>query len=223
MSEALRKTNDSVVTDTYAQKTAMRLGVSIDAVRSEFKKASPSAPAYSDEEPESPADEPESAPIAKPSATEEWLVRLLLENDEWVEWIDAHLDLDWVTHPAARFVIASRLDGFRSQTWPGLATWVSTLEDPAMRNLVAGIIADSRPCPAPQEVLCGSPGKKGIVQRLRDEHLDHRAAEVRQQLARADLSPDEYMKDSALLLALREAKRQPLTPRNESGDSLSGA
>ena len=216
MSEDLHKTNSDVLLDTYAQKTAMRLGVSAEAVRSEFKKSPPPAPSYPEEENESLPVEPESKPITRPSANEEWLARLLLEHDEFVEWVDAHLELDWVTHPAVRFIIATRLDGFRNQTWPGLPTWMSLIEDPAMRNLIASILTDKRPCPAPEAVLQGSPGKTGLVQRLRDEFIDRQLAALQCRLTRSDLSPEENQKDATLMLALRQTKRQPLTPRADA-------
>lgn len=38
MAEGLRKTNNTVLLDTYSQKTALRLGVTADSVRAEFKK-----------------------------------------------------------------------------------------------------------------------------------------------------------------------------------------
>ncbi len=216
MSEDLHKTNSDVLLDTYAQKTAMRLGVSAEAVRSEFKKSPPPAPSYPEEENESLPVEPESKPITRPSANEEWLARLLLEHDEFVEWVDARLELDWVTHPAVRFIIATRLDGFRNQTWPGLPTWMSLIEDPAMRNLIASILTDKRPCPAPEAVLQGSPGKTGLVQRLRDEFIDRQLAALQCRLTRTDLSPEENQKDATLMLALRQTKRQPLTPRADA-------
>ena len=100
------------------------------------------------------------------------------------------MELDWVTHPAVRFIIATRLDGFRNQTWPGLPTWMSLIEDPAMRNLIASILTDKRPCPAPEAVLQGSPGKTGLVQRLRDEFIDRQLAALQCRLTRSDLSPE---------------------------------
>ena len=40
MAEAVHKTGNAVLVDKYAQKTALRLGVSPDAMRGEFKKDS---------------------------------------------------------------------------------------------------------------------------------------------------------------------------------------
>jgi DNA primase len=60
MAEAVHKTGNSVLIDTYAQKTALRLGVAPEAVRAEFKKV-PAARTESEEgeaEPESGQSEP---------------------------------------------------------------------------------------------------------------------------------------------------------------------
>src|SRR5207244_3870051 len=38
MREALQKTGSPVLLDTYAQKTALRLGVAVEAMRAEFRK-----------------------------------------------------------------------------------------------------------------------------------------------------------------------------------------
>ena len=40
MAEAVHKTGNGVLIDTYAQKTALRLGVSPEAVRAEIQKNS---------------------------------------------------------------------------------------------------------------------------------------------------------------------------------------
>ena len=38
MAEAVHKTANAVLIDTYAQRTAQRLGVDVQAVRAEFRK-----------------------------------------------------------------------------------------------------------------------------------------------------------------------------------------
>ena len=61
MAEAVHKTGNGVLIDTYAQKTALRLGVAAESVRAEFKK-SPTPPAAPRE------DEEESFESAEPVA-----------------------------------------------------------------------------------------------------------------------------------------------------------
>src|SRR2546423_747229 len=64
MSEALAKTGNNVLLDTYAQKTALRLGVSADSVRAEFRKTG-ARPAGRGQEEAGP-DESEPGPRSSP-------------------------------------------------------------------------------------------------------------------------------------------------------------
>jgi DNA primase len=79
MAEALHKTRSAVLLDTYAQKTAHRLGVSPDAVRAEFKKQGRATTAPAAGYPDEMTEEAEPAPVAAPpSGPESWLLRFLL-------------------------------------------------------------------------------------------------------------------------------------------------
>src|ERR1017187_7276624 len=84
MAEAVHKTGTSVLVDTYAQKTALRLGVAAESVRTEFKKnPAPVATTRGDEEESFESAEPvtETAP---PSPIELHLLKLLFLHDELV-------------------------------------------------------------------------------------------------------------------------------------------
>ena len=170
MSEAVHKTGSAVLLDTYAQKTALRLGVSSDSVRQEFKKASRSSPAAREDQPE-----PEADNIPRPSPQEAGLLRLLLENDTFVEWTGAHLDLEWLAHPVAREIVAARLRLEAAHSWPGVKEWLSETNNPAWQNLITELLVDTRPMPNPEEQLEGSPTRAGVVKNLRDKHIDRRA------------------------------------------------
>ena len=63
MAEAVHKTGNGVLIDKYAQKTALRLGVTPDAVRAEFRKLS-RAKAPAPEPAEPPVEESASAAAA---------------------------------------------------------------------------------------------------------------------------------------------------------------
>ena len=83
MAEAAYKTGNAVVIETYAQKTAQRLGVSEQAVRTEFKKVQKSSqmaakPAEAEDEPIKAAQEL--------TPDEFQFLKLLLETDDFVEW-----------------------------------------------------------------------------------------------------------------------------------------
>jgi hypothetical protein len=216
MAEALLKTRDQVVLDTYAQKTALHLNVAADAVRAEFgKTAHSTVPDYEVDEEEAPSDaamESEAEPLPPPAPEEQWLARALLETDDHVAWIQAHLQMEWLAHPAVRFIAASRLGGYADGTWPGLAVWLSTIDDASTRNLAAAFLAD-RKTPVPTEaILQGERGKTGLMQRLRDKHIDRQLAALQQQLARTDISGEQQREILEQKFKLQILKRQPLEP-----------
>src|SRR5262249_42734588 len=112
MAEAVYKTGNGVLIDKYAQKTALRLGVTPDAGRAEVKKLSHGKPGGQETEPDETV-----APIAPPTPQEQWLLKLALLQEGLVEWIGAHLDPTWVQHPVAREVLVRRLKAQADQSW----------------------------------------------------------------------------------------------------------
>ncbi len=108
MAEAVHKTGNTVLVDTYAQKTALRLGVSPEAVRAEFKKipAVQTAPVADEDESFESA---ESTEVSRPSNHESHLLKLLLLHENLVSWAALHLDTNWISHPVARQIVEQRL------------------------------------------------------------------------------------------------------------------
>jgi hypothetical protein len=209
MSEAVHKTGSAVLQDTYAQKTALRLGVPADAVRNEFKNVSRAPQPAGGVGPE-----PAAPDLPRPSRQESGFLRLLLENDALVEWVAAHLELDWIAHPAARDITAWRLRMEEDKSWPGLAAWLSQTDNAAWRDLITEITVDNRPLSNPEASLKGSPTRDGAVKILRDNYIDRQLAALNQRLESPELD------DAATLGLLREKsrlnqlKRQPLAPRD---------
>src|SRR6266481_156422 len=99
MAEAVHKTGNGVLIDKYAQKTALRLGVQPDAVRSEFRKM-PKA-RVSSPEPEESESEPQPETSPAPSALELVLLKVLIDTDEHVEWVNQYIDPQWISHSLA--------------------------------------------------------------------------------------------------------------------------
>lgn len=211
MSEAVHKTGSSVLVDTYAQKTAIRLSVAADAIRSDFKKAPAPEPYYEPEEDfsESMPVEEEEEPLPRPIPEEEWLLRILLETDEFLDWVAAHLDLEWINHVAVRHMVGARIEMYHAQTWPGLAAWLSQLENQAWKHLVTEILTDKRISPASEATL------KGAIQKLRDKFVKNQLSHLHQQLANPELSTDEQHAISAQCIQLMALKGQPLMPKGE--------
>jgi DNA primase len=209
MSEAAHKTGSAVLLDTYAQKTALRLGVSADAVRNEFRKVSRAPQAASQEPLDPPAtDNP------RPSRLESGFLRLLLENDALVEWIGAHLELDWIAHPAVRDIAAWRLRMEETRSWPGLAAWLSATDNPLWRNLITEILVDKRPLPDPETEIKGSPTRHGAVKNLRDKYIERQLAALRQRFESPELSDTETRELQEKQRRLNQLKQQPLAPKN---------
>ncbi len=208
MSEALHKTGNEVLRDTYAQKTALRLAVSADAMRHEFKKGA--APAESTES----SDSIESSdPAPRPTQHEWWLLRVLLENNDHLEWVAAHLDTAWLPSLDAREILSQRLQA--GQDWPGAAAWLSQPENARWQSLVTEILADNRPIPDAAALVRGLPARDGIVKILRDKDIERRLAELNRKLS----APDSPEADSGQLLAemqrLRQLKQQPLAEKSD--------
>ena len=204
MSAAVHKTGSAVLLDTYAQKTALRLGVSAESVRQEFKKA-PRAAAGDGEPPE-----PEAADVPRPSPQEAGLLRLLLENDSFVAWIAAHLDLEWLAHPVVRGIVTARLRLEETHAWPGLAAWLSEMDIPGWRSLITELLVDNRPLPNPEALLKGSPTRDGVVKNLRDTAIDRQLAALNQRLAAAALDDAATLDLLQKKAHLNQLKQQPL-------------
>src|SRR5271170_4086893 len=70
MAEAVHKSGSAVLIDTYAQKTALRLGVMPEAVRVEFNKAGRTVPIVGEQPEDESHLEPET--VERPSPQEFW-------------------------------------------------------------------------------------------------------------------------------------------------------
>lgn len=141
MAEAVNKAGSAVLLDTYAQKTGMRLSVSPESVRAEFKKASRNKP-MADESSESvPDDEVELTP---PTEREFWLLRFLLSDDEHMDWVSKHLDPQWIQHPAVRRSAEARIHAHQSHSWRGVPALIDELQDDAAASLITQAVADGK-------------------------------------------------------------------------------
>jgi DNA primase len=200
MAAAVFKTGNAVLADTYAQKTALRLGVSPESVRREFQKADRAkAPVSEPEEPaQAASDVPETPP---PPERESWLLRFLLAEGAPLDWTLRHLSLDWIQHALVRQVLAVRLAAHEHQTWPGLPAFLNDCDDEAVRRLVTANVA----APLPKGDLALQ--VKGAVRELRDTWIDRELAALTLRLGQA---PEDLMAIEKRKAELRALKRQPL-------------
>jgi DNA primase len=182
MGEAVLKTNSAVLIDTYAQKTAQRLGVKAESVLAEFLKARHSQP-VAPEENETPAAPPQTPP---PQA-EFWLLRFILSADEFVSLAAEHMDLNWVTHPGVRQILTARFTADKENTWRGIPALLEEREDPGLQNLIAQAVAED----FPKKNLDVQIAK--AIEELRNNYIDRELATLSQRLAQPNLSQEEIL------------------------------
>lgn len=205
MAEALQKTGSAVLLDTYAQKTALRLGVSPESLRTEFKKAGRSAKSSPQEDEERWESHPEAVePISPPSDREFWLVRLLLSHDEIMDWVAANLDVSWIAHPVVRRVVEARLRAHSEGTWRGVPGLMDALDDAAANGLITAAVADGD--------LSGDVSRNLMetIRMLRNVAVDRRMAELKLRLAQPGVLESEAVAILHEQSELRRLKQQPL-------------
>ena len=208
MAEAVGKTGSAVLVDKYAQKTALRLGVSPEAVRAEFKKnpASHVAPRESEEESFETA-EPE---MARPSAFEFHLLKLLFLHDDLVPWASLHLDLEWISHPQVRQVVAQRIAAQRDESWQSLGAFLDACDSPGIRNLVTEAVTQERTMPNLEQQLAD------VTLKLRNQFLDRKIAACLQRASQPEISDADKIQLLREQQQLREQKRAGLFAAGEA-------
>jgi len=204
MAEAVLKTGNAVLSDTYAQKAAQRLGVSTESVRKEFQKTSPAKTAHAETpEEEEPSVAPDQPP---PSERELWLLKFILLSDEQAEWIAAHLDLNWVQNSTVREIIAARLKAKADQSWNGIPALLSHFEDGAIRSLITQAVSAN----VSSENL--SHKIADTARLLRNDFIDRQLVTLTRRLAEPTLTQADLIEIEKEKARLRQEKRQPLSP-----------
>jgi DNA primase len=200
---AVLKTANAVVIDSVAQKTALRLAVTPDAVRAEFRKlgGAPRPAPRADDDEEAPPAETEAAP----SPQELWLLKLAFLTDDSLRWLATNLDLNWVPHPRVRQVLSLCLEALASETWQGVAALMAVCEDDALRRLITEAAADDRPIPNADQQL------RDLTQRLRDRHVDRQLAALIQRASLPETPEDERLELLRQQQELRNLKQRPLS------------
>ncbi|MEW6160944.1 MAG: DNA primase [Verrucomicrobiota bacterium] len=204
MAEAVHKTGNVVLADTYAQKTALRLGVSPDSARIEFKKAA-ARPQPASREQGDAMTEPESSAAERPSTQEFWLLKLLFLRDVNWDWITAHLDPAWIVHGATRNIVTLALrHSAQQEIAPG--PLLVELKESAEASLLTEALAENRPIPNPMQQL------QDLVLKLRNLAIDRQLMELLQRASHPDTSDTERLKLLQQQQILRTRKKSPLQP-----------
>jgi hypothetical protein len=203
MGEALRKTGSAVLLDTHAQKTAQRLGVAVEAVRAEFRKAPKTRPPV---EPSAAADsDSDDAPTAAPPSEREfWLMRYLLQAED-LGWLAGQLDVTWIQHPLVRQIIARRLAAQAEHRWHNVTGLLAECPDEPSQRLITQAMARDLAAVDLQQSIAST------VQLLRNDYLDQELDRLTQRLAQPDLPEADLIEIENQKAHVRQLKRQPIT------------
>ena len=188
MGESLRKTNDPVLYERYAQKTALQLGVSSAAILAAFQRSVRQAHAPKravESENKTPA-----SPRKPITSSEKFLLQVLAQNPELGEFARSHLRLEWIAHRELRAFLAACLEGDSSFHLS------HEVENEDIRSLVSSALVGAT------RVQFTLKQFSELLQRLRNEFIDKQIAELQQKLASA---PPEQ---AAELLGQQKQKRQ---------------
>ena len=221
MAEAVHKTSNGVLIDTYAQKTALRLGVSAESVRAEFKKnpAPHVAPRESEEESFESA-EPVTE-MARPSSIEFHLLKLLLLHDDLARWAALHLDVNWIAHPQVRQLVDMRLAAQEHETWHSVAEFLDSCESAEQRSLVtealtrelAGDLMDDGTRLQSRRSQDHSIEQfPGLVLKFRNQFLEQQIGALTQKMSQPEIRDDDRIVLLREQMKLKEQKRAPLAP-----------
>jgi hypothetical protein len=214
MGEMVRKTGDAVLIDKYAQKTSMKLStfmqlpVSADAVRAEFKKATPSRTPRPMESDSDMDDAAENQPM--PGDREMWLLRFILSGDDHIDWLAQHLNLEWIQHSTVRNIIAARLRAHADNSWHGVASFVSSQDEPFAQTLITEAVAT--------EVAAADLARNlsEALRLLRNQHIDRRLSSLTVRLGQPALSDNDVVTIEKEKTYLRRWKTEPLQPKADS-------
>ena len=201
--ESLAKTKNAVLTDTYAQKAALRLGVAVDSVRAEFKKLRAPEPREA-REPDDTFVPEEEQPAAPPTAREAQLLKLLVAGEQHLAFAATHLDPAWLIHPVVKRIAAHCLELHAEDAPGGAALLYEFREDPAAQSLLSEALAHQHAVPQPEKQLTD------VLTTLRNDCLNAELRRITLRIPFPDLSEEERHALMRRQQELRVAKLQPL-------------
>jgi DNA primase len=219
MAEAVHKTGNVVLVDKYAQKTALRLGVSPEAVRAEFKKApaQKSLPVAAEEESfeNTAASEVE---MLDPFDDEFAVLQLLLKNDELIDWITNYFNPLWIENETVRRILEARIHQHREQLWQGLPQFLEFLNDESLKALVTKAVSlNYRESKRTNDHKRGRTlldpliDLQGFAKEMRNQFLDRQIAALTQKASQPKISNAYKIELLREWEELREQKRSSLS------------
>ena len=204
MGVAVHKSGNSVTLDKYIQKTAVRLGVSADSVRAEFRKlkAAPKATPTSDLS-EASAEEPQEI-VARPSPQELWLLKVLLVSEDGLDLAAQHLQLDWIQNGLVRHVLQVRLTPGPDGQRPSAAALISRLPDEESRRLVSEGAVEVRALHNQEQLI------RDLILKMRNLSIDRQMELLKRKVADPSVPDEERLSLPQRIAELRIQKSAPI-------------
>ena len=206
MREAVQKTDNPVLIDTYAQKLSHRLNVAADAVRSEFAKRKQNFQRISSLQEEKQIPVSEEMPMAKPNSVEFWLLKLALAGETPTDWLESRLDLQWVNHDGIRDILHQNFALYSENNSAIFPDLLGVLPSEAHKKLATESVADSRKIPNPTQQL------NDIVLRLRNQFIDSRLSEIQRELVSSASDESRWPELISERDELKKLMSHPLEP-----------
>ena len=206
MREAVQKTDNPVLIDTYAQKLSHRLNVAADAVRSEFAKRKQNFQRISSLQEDKQVPLSEEMPMAKPNSVEFWLLKLALAGESPTDWLESRLDLQWVTHDGIREILHQNFALYSENNSAIFPDLLGVLPSEAHKKLATESVADSRKIPNPTQQL------NDIVLRLRNQFIDSRLSEIQRELVSSASDESRWPELISERDELKKLMSHPLEP-----------
>jgi DNA primase len=215
MAEAVHKTGSAVLIDTYAQKTALRLGVSPEAVRSEFKKGTTfqPAPVPNENEPDDPNE------VLRPPQLEFQFLKFVLERDDLIEWFLKHMNPIWISNIVVREIYERRMKLYRGGKWKSVSAFLDEFASDNYRQLITEVLTrdlveknlDGTKLTLRKQEDRSARQLPDMVLKLRNEFLNDQIAIIDQKTSQPDISDSEKNGLLAERNNLRKEKAAPLT------------
>lgn len=203
MGRAAAKTQNSVILESVAQKTALRLGLTTISVLAEFNRcAAELGSAQTQADTEQAGDEPAGFP--RPDPLERWLMRIALLGGAGLQLIAAYLDPGWVRHAAVRAALEELLRRLQTGQATDVHALLDAFEQPEIKGMITEIAADQSPVSDPERMA------HDVLKRLRDRAIDEQLAEIRRMVDSAETPEQQRLEAMKLYQQLLLQKMRPL-------------
>lgn len=210
MGEVLQPIYKDVIIDTYAQKTALRLGVAVEAIRADFKRTSARKSRPGGWAEDKTAEPASNGTVAPPSEREFWLLRFLLLQDDDIDLVAQRLRTEWIEHELVRRIVSMRLAAQRAGTWRGVPALIDELDDATAASLVSQAVAENA------ARLDLSRNLAEAIRLLRNDYCDRQLSALKVQLSQPGLGESEAIEIIRKQAELRRLKQQPLAHARDS-------